>query len=177
MYADNTLTPKEATRLCALGVLSGGALSYAELVQSVRHFVSHVMGPSLDVLGTSVELLKYEGLVRSVEGSGDKARLEITDKGRAELIELLSANLRASENDLNKLIVALKFRHLDLLDRDARVQQIDMLAHAVDAEMARLEDLRTHHAADGGHLIEWLDREIEDLARRRDWLEAKRERV
>lgn len=177
MYADNTLTPKEATRLCALGMLSGDAMSYADLATGVRHFVSHVMGPSLDVLGTSIELLKYEGLVKAVDGAGDKAKLEITDKGRAELIELLSANLRASENDLNKLIIALKFRFLDLLDHDARVQQIDMLAHAADSEMARLEALRDHHTVDGGHLIEWLDREIEDLARRRDWLEAKRARV
>ncbi|MDA0997556.1 MAG: hypothetical protein O2944_05030 [Proteobacteria bacterium] len=177
MYADNTLTPKEATRLCALGMLSAEAMPYADLANGVRHFISHVMGPSLDVLGTSIELLKYEGLVHPVAGDSNGDRLEITAKGRAELIELLGANIRASENDLNKLIVALKFRFLDLLDGPGRAHQIEMLAHAVDSEMARLEALRDHHGTDGGHLIEWLDREIESLARRRDWLEAKLSRI
>ena len=28
MYADNTLTPKEATRLCALGMLADGPMDF-----------------------------------------------------------------------------------------------------------------------------------------------------
>lgn len=174
MYADNTLTPKEATRLCALGMLAEGDKAYAELAAGVRHFVTHVMGPSLDVLGTSVELLKYEGLVESVGGSGDTAMLRITDAGMAEFRTLLMAKLKQAENDLNKLITALKFRFMDLLSVDERYQQLDMLLHAVDSELARLEELRAHHADEGGHLIDWLDREIEDLERRHAWLQAKR---
>lgn len=177
MYADNTLTPKEATRLCALGMLSAGPLPYAALASGVRHFVTHVMGPSLDVLGTSVELLKYEGLVTSLSGDGDKAVLEITDDGRRELKTLLTANVKTAENDLNKLIIALKFRFFDLLDADEQAQQMDLMTHAVENELARLEDLRVHHADEGGHLIEWLDREIEDLERRRDWLTDKQSRL
>lgn len=56
-------------------------------------------------------------------------------------------------------------------------QQVDLLSDAVENELARLEDLRAYHAEDSVHLIEWLDREIEDLERRLDWLKAKRARV
>jgi DNA-binding PadR family transcriptional regulator len=177
MYADNTLTPKEATRLCALGILADGPIAYAELASGVRHFVTHVMGPSLDVLGTSIELLKHEGLVTSISGQADKAVLEITAEGTAELKMLLKAKIKTAENDLNKLIIALKFRYMDLLDSDERRQQLDLLSETFENEQARLEELRAHHVEDSVHLVEWLDREIEDLERRLSWLNAKRERV
>ncbi|MDP4797181.1 MAG: hypothetical protein NWR87_09740 [Rhodospirillales bacterium] len=177
MYADNTLTPKEATRLCALGILADGPIAYAELASGVRHFVTHVMGPSLDVLGTSIELLKHEGLVTSISGQADKAVLEITAEGTAELKMLLKAKIKTAENDLNKLIIALKFRYMDLLDSDERRQQLDLLSETFENEQARLEELRAHHVKDSVHLVEWLDREIEDLERRLSWLNAKRERV
>jgi len=177
MYADNTLTPKEATRLCALGMLADGPMAYAELAAGVRHFVTHVMGPSLDVLGTSIELLKHEGLVTPISGEKDKAVLKITDEGMAELKTLLTAKIKTAENDLNKLVIALKFRFMDLLDANERLLQLDLLSDSVENELARLEDLRAHHADDSVHLIEWLDREIEDLERRLDWINAKRARV
>ncbi len=177
MYADNTLTPKEATRLCALGMLARSDIPYATLAVDVRHFVTHVMGPSLDVLGTSIELLKHEGLVTSVSGAGDKAVLSITDEGRREFKTLLTANVKSAENDLNKLVVALKFRFLDLLPREDQAEQIDLLAQTVENQLARLDDLRGHHANDGGHLVEWLDREIDDLERRHTWLILKRDHL
>ena len=70
MFSDNTLTPKEAIRLCALGTLAQGHSRYSALANTVRHFVGHVLGPSLDLMGTSIELLKYEGLVEAVDGVG-----------------------------------------------------------------------------------------------------------
>ncbi|HIE19586.1 MAG TPA: hypothetical protein EYP72_00955, partial [Rhodospirillales bacterium] len=35
MYADNTLTPKEAVRLCALGTLASGPVRYSALVNAI----------------------------------------------------------------------------------------------------------------------------------------------
>ena len=110
MYADNTLTPKEAVRLCALGTLASKPMRYSTLANAIRHFVSHITGPSLEVMGTSLELLKYEGLVTAVDGIGmeDDAVLKITESGDAELHALLTANVRAQASEMNKLIVALK---------------------------------------------------------------------
>ncbi len=173
MFADNTLTPKEAVRLCALGLVAGEPMRYSALAGSVRHFISRIVGPSLDLLGLSVELLKYEGLVEPVEGEGmeDDAVLAITEAGRKELRTLLTARLRPG-SDLSKLIIALKFRFLHLLEPAQQRAQIDMLIDAVESELARLLDLRQHHADDPGLLIAWLDHDIELLEGRLAWLEG-----
>lgn len=179
MYADNTLTPKEAVRLCALGTLASGPMRYSDLADAIRHFISHITGPSLDVMGTSLELLKYEGAVKAVDGVGmeDDALLGITESGRDELRALLIANIRSQASEMNKLIVALKFRFLHLLDEDDRRDQADVLIEATESELARLESLRRYHADDDGHLVEWLDRDIEELESRLAWLRAFHERL
>lgn len=80
MFADKTLTPREAVRLCALGTIAAAPMRYSELASSVRHFISRLAGPSVDLLGTSIELLRYEGLVDAIGGEGmeDDAQLAIT---------------------------------------------------------------------------------------------------
>ena len=170
MYADNTLTPKEAVRLCALGTLASGPMTYSGLADAIRHFVDRILGPSLDVMGASVELLKYEGLIEDLD-----ERLAITGAGREELRQLLTADVRSAAADLNKLIFALKFRFLHLLEEDDRRAQADILAEAADNELARLDDLRQHHAGDEGYLIPWLDHDIHLLESRLSWLRDFRE--
>lgn len=178
MFTDNTLTPREAIRLCALGTLAAEPMRYSALANAIRHFVSRILGPSLDLMGTSIELLRLEGLVRGIDGAGmeDDARLEITDAGRRELKNLLTANIRAASTDLNKLIVALKFRFLHHLDESDRRAQLDLLVEACEKELARLEDLRTHHAQDPGALAAWLDHDIAAIKRRIAWIEDFRGR-
>ena len=171
MYADNTLTPKEVSRLCALGTLARGAMPYGELASTIRHFMDRVQGPSLDVMGTSLEFLKYEGLVQAAApDQGEDTRLTITDSGRAELELLLTTNIRPGATDINKLIVALKFRFLHLLDGTARQAQVDALIDATEVELARLADLRGHHTGDGGYLLMRLAPEIDTLEARVNWL-------
>lgn len=172
MFADNTLTPKEAVRLCALGLIAGEPMRYSVLAGAVRHFLSRVAGPSLDLMGLSVELLRYEGLVQAVDGQGmeDDALIAVTEAGRRELKTLLTARLRPG-SDLSKLIIALKFRFLHLLEPAEQRAQAEMLMDACESELARLLDLRQHHADDGGHLLAWLDHDIESLEARLAWLE------
>jgi len=171
MYTDNTLTPREAVRLCALGTLAGGTLRYDALVHEVRHFVSRITGPSLELMGESIELLRYEGLVTAVdEDQGDDPELAISDEGRSMLKDLLCANIRAGSNDLNELIMALKFRFLHLLDITEQVDQVELLIEACESEAARLEDLRNYHEGDSGHLTDWLDHNINRIESRLDWL-------
>ena len=179
MYADKTLTPKEAVRLCALGTLAGEPMRDGALASPIRHFVSHVTGPSLDVLGISVELLKYEGLVEAVDGVGmtDDALIAITQDGRAELRTLLTANVRSQASEMNKLIVALKFRFLHLLDSVDQRLQADILIEAAENELARLDELRRHHAGEQGHLGEWLDYDIGEGESRLAWLRGFRARL
>lgn len=176
MFSDNTLTPKEAIRLCALGSLAQQPMRYSALANAIRHFASRVMGPSLDIMGTSIELLRYEGLVEPTDGTGmeDDAILAITEAGREEMRVLLQSNIRAAATELNKLIVALKFRFLDQLDVPEQAAQADILVEACENELARLDDLRQHHAEDPGYLVEWLDHDISLLENRLNWLEMFR---
>ena len=176
MYADNTLTPKEAVRLCALGTLASGSLRYSVLSNAIRHFISHITGPSLEVMGTSLELLKYEGLVTAIEGIGmeDDAILSITEGGEEELHNLLTANVRAQASDMNKLIVALKFRFLHLLDNVDQRAQADILIDAQEMELARLQELHKQHNQDEGHVLSWLNQDIKSMLNHLEWLQKFR---
>ena len=179
MYPDNSLMPKEALRLTALGVLADGPMPYGELAAEVRDFTSHIMGPSLDVMGTSLELLRYEGLIET-EGEAGEANdvtLRITEAGLDEFRNLLLSAVRTPFNDLNKLVVALKMRFVHLLDAAARRDQADMLVEACASEYARLMSLRRKHADAGGYLIEWLDYDIGQVEDKLAWFRALRERL
>jgi DNA-binding PadR family transcriptional regulator len=172
MYRDNTLIPTEAIRLLALGILAQRSERYADIVGQVRHFTSRIVGPSLDLMGTSLELLRYEGLIEPVDGQGmqDNARMRITEAGRAEFRELMRSGLRAPSNDMGKLVVALKMRFLHLLEPAEQRSQIELLIDGYEAELARLQDLREHHADDAGHLVAWLDHDIGHAGSRLAWL-------
>jgi len=179
MFADNTLTPKEAVRLCALGTIAREPMLYGELAGAVRHFISRVAGPQIDLMGASIELLRYEGLVESVGGSDNDALLSITAAGRRELHTLLVARIRPA-SDLSKLIIALKMRFLHLLERDDRLAQADLLAEGFESELARLLDLRGSSAGEEGEssdLVAWLDHEIALLESRLDWLDRFQARL
>ncbi len=174
MYSDNSLLPRETLRLAALGELTMGDMRYGALAGEVRHFISRLAGPSLELMGSSIELLRHEGLVEPVNEDGDDPMLRITDVGNAELRALLSATVRPPFNDLNKLVLALKMRFLHLLDQAARRDQADLLIEACRTELARLVDLRGAHQDEDGHLIDWLDHDIGLVESRLAWLEDLR---
>ena len=169
MDSDQTLLPKQAIRLAALGILAGGPLTYAALAQEVRHFSSRIVGPSLDLLGSSIELLRFEGFA-DAEGDGPDAVLTITDRGRDALRALLETAIRPPLNDINKLVIALKMRFMHHLDSAGQQAQADMMIEACQSELARLIDLRGAHAEEPGHFSGWLDHDIELVEARLEWL-------
>lgn len=172
MYRDNTLIPTEAIRLAALGQLAEGDMPYSELAREVRQFVGLIVGPSLDMLGPSLELLGFEGLV---ECDGDISAdpdviLSISDEGQAVFRTLMTSNVRAPVNDVSKLVVALKLRFLHLLNIEHRAAQIEMLSEMCETELVRLEQLHASQA--DGQFAEWLGFEITELKARMAWLQA-----
>ena len=127
-------------------------MRYGELANEVRHFTTRYWGPTLDVMASSIELMRLEGLVEVTdqgETPGD-AMLRLTQAGRDELLALLGAAVRVPSNDFNKLIVALKLKFLDALDPAERAEQVDALVELREAELARLTDLRATHVGDDG---------------------------
>lgn len=180
MYRDNSLMPKEAVRLAVLGsLIQGGPMRYAELAGAVRYFLDRITGPSLDLMGTSLEMLRYEGLIEALDGTGmeDNALLGPTEAGRAEFGQLMRANVRAPSADgLNKLIIALKLRFLHQLDREAQLDQVDHLVSLYETELARLGDLKraeTHQ----GPFAEWLDQDIAQAQDRLEWFRGLLDRL
>ena len=175
MYRDNTLIPSEAVRLLALGILASQPVSYAVLAREVRHFTGRIVGPSLDLVGAPLEVLKVEGLVENEGGAEDDPEdenqlLTVTASGRAELLRLLSASLRPQISDLNKLIIALKMRFLHLMEPADQRVQAELLHDICERELARLVDLRDSHNPETGHLRDWLDFEITQTAARLEWI-------
>lgn len=176
MYRDNTLIPAEAVRLAALGSLVEGEKSYGDLAREIRFFVARVVGPSLDLLGTSLELLRLEGLIEALDGSAptdtlsDDSTLRVTAEGHKAFHALMTSNVRGLANDLSRLVIALKMRFLPLLSANDRHEQAEILAEACESELARLQDLRGSYGS--GFLAEWLDREIVEATERRNWFAA-----
>ncbi|MGE4659479.1 MAG: hypothetical protein AAEJ16_01690, partial [Arenicellales bacterium] len=160
MYRDNTLIPTEAIRLSALGSLVEGDKQYADLASEIRYFVARIAGPSLDLLGTSLELLHYEGLTETIDGRvvEDGATMKITSAGSEAFMTLMTSNVRAPVNEVSKLVIALKMRFLHLLSENDRREQADMLAEMCETELARLNELRSCYFQEP--LALWLDLEI-----------------
>ncbi len=183
MYRDNTLIPSEAIRLLALGILATGERPYAALAHEVRHFIGHVVGPSLDLVGAPIEVLKVEGLIEEIgapapgtapgtasEPDHDAAPpLRITEAGRAELTRLMTSNLRAPISDINKLIITLKMRFLHLIEPAERRLQAEIMIEMCERQLARMTELRGHHIDAPGHLSAWLDHEIDQTRARLEW--------
>lgn len=172
MFPDHSLMPKEALRLAALGMLAEQPMSYGALASTLRDFVHHIMGPSPEAMGTSLELLRYEELVRPRAAGAEEPVLDLTPLGRAEFVALMLASVRAPFNDLNKLVVALKLRFLPLLPAERRSDQMALLTEAARIEVARMIDLRAGQADRPGPFLAWLDHDIAQAQARLRWFET-----
>jgi DNA-binding PadR family transcriptional regulator len=181
MYKDNSLIPSEAIRLAALGLLWQGERSYADLAREIRHYVGRIVGPSLELLGPSLELFKIEGLIEANDPKlpADSQIMRLTEDGRLELKRLMTTRMRGPMGEVNKLIVAFKLHFLKCLGPDDQRQQLDLLIEACDKELARLGDLRLYEplAASNGFLPFWLDREIDEIGNRRAWFEGLKAQI
>ncbi|HSK40101.1 MAG TPA: hypothetical protein VK943_10080, partial [Arenibaculum sp.] len=150
------------------------------LAVAIRHFTSRIVGPSLDLMGTSLELLRYEGLAEALDGTGmeDNALLGITEAGRREFATLMRSTVRApSSDDLNKLVITLKLRFLHLMEPAERTGQVEALSDLYEIELARLEDLRAAHTGEPGLLGDWLDHDIAQVRETLAWFASLRERL
>jgi DNA-binding PadR family transcriptional regulator len=174
MYRDRSLIPSEAVRLAALGSLALEPKRYADLVAELRQFTARIAGPSLDLVGPPIELLRVEGLIEAVEGEGPagEAPMRVTPAGRAEFVRLMGAALRPSVNDLNKLVLALKLRFLHLLGEEEQRMQAEAMVEMAEQELARLQDLERRRGGEGGLLPRWLTHEIGQAEARLAWFRA-----
>ncbi len=158
MFKDQTLLPAEAVRLAALGLLAEEPRRYGDLATEIRHFIALAVGPSLDLMGSSIELLRYEGLA-----TADGDVLTLAPAGAEALEKLLQAPLRAPTNDAGRLVLLLKLRFLHHLGAAERAAQRAQIVASLAAERTRLAELRRLHGDAAPALADWLDRDIADL--------------
>ena len=177
MYRDKSLLPTQAIRLAALGSLANAPKRYGDLASEIRHFTGALIGPSLELLGTSLELLRFEGLITPAEGGQgieDNALMTLTDSGRLLMRELLTAPLKTPLNDLGRVVMVLQLRFLHLLSAEDRAQVLDMLIDTTEGDLARLHDLRRRHQDEPGHMAGLLDLDIHAAEDRLAWFQQLR---
>jgi Putative AphA-like transcriptional regulator len=174
MYRDNSLIPLEAMRIAALGALADKPMRYADIAAEIRRFVSRIVGPSLDLMGSSVEVLRAEGLIEPV-GHSEDPLLALTPSGRDDLLTLLRAGIRSTNTELSRLLVALKMRYLHLLPAHDQLGQVELLQSLITSERDRYADLQANGGGDA-LFADWLNFEIEVLDARLAWLKRFAER-
>lgn len=177
MQRNRTLMPAEALRLAALGVLAGReTMAYAALATEVRLFTASYGGSPVDVMSSSIELLRFEGLIEVVDKADDPgdAMVGLTTEGRDALATLLQSPVKPS-GAYSKLLTALKMRFLHLLPDDARALQFDLLTDSLEGELARLLDLRGRLAGEHPDYLAWLDRDIDRVRAEVAWFENQAE--
>ncbi len=175
MQRDRTLMPAEALRLAALGVLAGHeTMAYAALATEVRLFTASYGGSPVDVMSSSIELLRFEGLIEVVEKAEDPgdAKVRLTAEGREELATLLQSPVKTA-GAYAKLLTALKMRFLHLLPEDQRALQFDLIADGLEGELARLLDLRGRLSGEHPDYLAWLDRDIDRVRAEVAWFEQR----
>jgi DNA-binding PadR family transcriptional regulator len=161
-FREPALVPSQAVRLTALGILAEGERHYADLAREVGDFIDHILGKSLDLMGTSLELLRYEGLIEADGGTGmvDNAVMRLTDAGRGALQVLLKSGLRAPSIEVTHLVLALKLRFLPLLDEGDRAEQLALIRDWLAGEILRFEEVRARYAQGSAAFRRWIDAEI-----------------
>lgn len=178
MQRERPWTPAEALRLTALGLLACRApMRYAALANEVRLFAASYGSSPTDAMSSSIELLRFEGLVEIAAPPGDPAdpgavTLALSAAGRGELERLLRAPVKAA-GAWARLSMALKMRFLHLLRDDDRALQCELLAEAFEGELARLLALRARLAGEHPHFLSWLDRDIDRARADLAWFQER----
>lgn len=175
MQRERPWTPAEALRLAALGLLAcRGPMRYAALADEVRLFAASYGSSPADAMSSSIELLRFEGLVEIAAPAGDPAdaTLAVGRAGRAEIERLLRAPIKAA-GAWSRLAMALKMRFLHLLKGEERALQCELLAEAFEGELARLLALRAQLAGEHPHFLSWLDRDIDRARADLAWFQER----
>jgi hypothetical protein len=126
-------------------------------------------------MGTSIELLKLEGLIETVNDNDedDASLLQLSPSGLQELREYLRSNLKSGGSELNKLVIALKLRFIDILDDDEKRDQLLAIRDMYYNEKRRLEDLKNQTTWLTGFLLESLELDLFVVNKRIEWCDQK----
>jgi len=156
--------------MAALGALLRGERPYSEIAREVRQFTARIVGPSLELLGSSIELLRLEGLLEAASRQqADEPVLRLTETGLAALREYLRADINPDASAHHRLLIALKLRFIGILDINEQLAQLRALERINEADAVRLDDLIERTEWHGGLLRDWLVSERTAAEQRAQW--------
>ena len=121
------------------------------------------------------ELLKLEGLIETVNDNdkGDASLLQLSPAGLQELKEYLRSNLKSGGSELNKLVIALKLRFIDILDDDEKRDQLLAIRDMYHNEKRRLEDLKNQTTWLTGFLLESIELDLFIVNKKIEWCDQR----
>jgi hypothetical protein len=90
-----------------------------------------------------------------------------------ELKTYLRSTIRSGGSDLNKLVVALKLRFIDVLDFSDKYEQLISLRTMYEGEKGRLQDLGNYKEWSSGLLPELLKLELTVAEKRISWCQEQ----
>lgn len=174
---ENALLPTQAIRLCALGtLLADGPIDYATLAGRIRALTGNQLGPAPTVTASSVELLRYEGLVLAIGlddptlPAGPETPLQITEDGKHAFAELMAGGLTTPMNELNRLVVQLRLAFSHLLEGAQRDSVRLALIALYEREVDRISAIYDEVGQRPGPLGAWLRLDLEHAMDRLAWL-------
>ena len=170
MIQDGSLVPRDAIRMAALGALLQGDRPYSEIAREVRQFTARIVGPSLELLGSSIELLRLEGLLEATSSQeADEPVLRLTETGLDALRDYLRADINPDASAHHRLLIALKLRFIGVLDTNEQLAQLHALERINEADAVRLDDLLERDEWHDGLLRDWLVSERAAAEQRAQW--------
>ncbi len=95
--------------------------------------------------------------------------MQLSSAGLQELKDYLRSNLKSGGSELNKLVIALKLRFMDILSEDERRDQLTAIRDMYHNEKRRLEDLKTQTTWLTGFLLESIELDLFAVNKRIEW--------
>ena len=100
-------------------------------------------------------------------------RQQLSPTGLQELKEYLRSNLKSGGSELNKLVIALKLRFIDILDDDERRDQLLAIRDMYYNEKRRLEDLKSQTTWLTGFLLESIELDLFVVNKKIEWCDQR----
>ena len=134
MTNTNYLSPKQIIRLSALGLLLEQEMTYNHLALELRIFVGSVMGNNLDFLGSSLEMMRLEELIKK-----NHETFTLTSSGKVFFENLMTRPLQKPFSDIAKFHVLCKLRFMQFLTQPQQIDMSDDMKEFMMLEKKRIQ--------------------------------------
>ena len=172
------LEARDLILLIVLGAVQSGCVSVGQVIATAKEMAPQDWQPTNDVVGAGVKMAGKAHLLDLVpsEDLVPPVRLQISDRGRTVLRDLLRRSLPPYMGGAGRACVAAKLSFLDHLSPEERSGQLEELARAYRGALVALHQ-RSQAPATAYRSRRWLDHEIERFEWELAWLDRLRSTI